>query len=203
MDSSITASLGSILTALGGYAVVLAALFAFIGKLWLSRIVERERNSLQRQLDETNRRLQAQLDQDLHIGKTQFDMELSNYRSIWASLVDLRTATLSIRPVMDSYDPKESKEERQMRRQTKAHEAFISVQEHVEKSKPFYAPDVYEKARHVLKLCRSEAVYANYTERPSHEYWDEAMGNQDKILAAIEGTCAAIRARIWEVRVAS
>ena len=198
-----TVSLESILTALGGYAVVLSALFASIGKLWLSRLVERERNSLQRQLDETNRRLQAQLDQELHIGKTQFDMELSNYRSIWASLVDLRAATLSIRPVMDSYDPNEPKEERQKRRQTKAHEAFVDVQEQVEKSKPFYAPEVYEKALYVLELCRSEAVYANYTERPSHEYWDEAMGNQDKILAAIDDTCAAVRSRIWEVRVAS
>jgi hypothetical protein len=104
---------------------------------------------------------------------------------------------------MDSYDPNESKEERQIRRQTRAHEAFVAVQEQVEKNKPFYAPEVYEKARYVLKLCRSEAVYASYKERPSHKYRDEAMDNQDKILAAIDDTCAAVRSRIWGVRVAS
>jgi hypothetical protein len=97
MEDLVTATLGSILTALGGYAVVVAALFAFVSKLWLSRIVDRERSSLQRQLDETNRRLQSELDRDLHVGKTQFDMELSHYTSIWACLVDLRAATLAIR----------------------------------------------------------------------------------------------------------
>src|SRR5690606_40823576 len=54
---AVAATAGQIIAALGGYAVVLAALFAFIGKIWVSRIVERERNLLQRQLDETNRRL--------------------------------------------------------------------------------------------------------------------------------------------------
>ena len=182
---------------------MLGALFAFISKIWISRIVERERNLLQRQLDETNRRLQAELDRDLHIGKAQFDMELSHYKAIWACLVDLRAATLAIRPVMDFHDPNESKEERQKRRMSNARDAFGLVQEQVEKNKPFYAPDVYDKAREVIKICHTEAVYSDYTERPTHEYWTEAMANQEKILAAIEDACNAIRARVWEARVAS
>ncbi|MGY1458610.1 hypothetical protein ACW5F0_08190 [Luteimonas sp. A534] len=195
--------MGQLIAALGGYAVVLAGLFAIIGKIWVSRIIERERSSLQRQLDETNRRLQSELDRDLHIGKSQFDMELGNYKSIWACLVDLRAATLAIRPVMDFHDPHESKEDRQKRRMSKARDAFGFVQEQVEKNKPFYAPDVYEKAREVIKICHREAVYSDYTERPQHEYWDEAMKNQELILAAIEDACVAIRNRIWEACVAS
>lgn len=203
MEDPVTASIAEILAALGGYAVVIGALFAFISKIWLSRIVDRERNSLQKQLDETNRRLQSELDRALHISKTQFDMELSHYRSIWACLVDLRAATLAIRPVLDFHDPNETKEERQKRRLAKAREAFGVVQEQVEKNKPFYVPDVYDKARQVIALCHKEAVYSDYTERPSHEYWKEAMENQDKILAAIEDVCSAIRDRVWDVRVAS
>ena len=79
--------MSQLIAALGGYAVVLAGLFAIIGKIWVSRIIERERNALQRQLDETNRRLQFELDRDLHVGKTQFDLELNNYKAIWVCLV--------------------------------------------------------------------------------------------------------------------
>ncbi|PPT35163.1 hypothetical protein XarbCFBP8132_20765 [Xanthomonas arboricola] len=202
-SGAVAATVGQIIVALGGYAVVLAALFAIIGKIWVSRIVERERSLLQRQLDETNKRLQSELDRELHVGKAQFDLELNNYRAIWSCLVDLRTATLEIRPVMDFHDPNETKEERQRRRSRKAHEALVAVQEQVEKNKPFYAPDVYEKARGVIKACHKEAVYSDYTERPHHEYWDEAMKNQKIILAAIEDACVAIRNRVWEARVAS
>ena len=202
-SGAVAATVGQIIAALGGYAVVLAALFAVIGKIWVSRIVGRERSLLQRQVDETNRRLQSELDRDLHVGKAQFDLELNNYKAIWSCLVDLRTATLEIRPVMDFHDPSESKEERQRRRLNKAREALISVQEQVEKNKPFYAPDVYDKARDVINACHKEAVYSDYTERPHHEYWDEAMKNQELILAAIENACVAIRNRVWEARVAS
>src|SRR5690606_24797417 len=92
----------------------------------------------------------------------------------FTSAVTLRTATLAIRPVMDFHDPNESKEDRQKRRLLKAREALVSVQEQVERNKPFYAPDVYDKARAVIKVCHKEAVYSDYTERPHHEYWDEA-----------------------------
>lgn len=201
-SSAVTATLGQLIATLGGYAVVLAGLFAFVGKIWVSRIIERERSVLQHQLDETNKRLQFELDRDLHVGKAQFDLEISNYKAIWACLVDLRTATLAIRPVMDFHDPNESKEDRQKRRLLKAREALVSVQEQVEKNKPFYAPNVYDRARAVIKVCHKEAVYSDYTERPHHEYWDEAMKNQEFILAAIEDACIAIRNRIWEARVA-
>ena len=144
--------MGQLIAAFGGYAVVLTGLFAIVGKIWVSRIIERERSSLQRQLDETNRRLQSKLDRDLHIGKSQFDMELGNYKSIWACLVDLRAATLAIRPVMDFHDPNESKEDRQMRRMSKVRGAFGLVQEKVEKRKKLYAKDVYEKKREVINI---------------------------------------------------
>ena len=200
---AITITLEQIITVLGGYAVVLAALFTVIGKIWVSRIVERNRSLLQRQLDDTNKRLQSELDRNLHVGKIQFDLELNNYKTIWSCLVDLRSATLEIRPVMDFRDPNESNEDRQTRRLDRAHKALLAVKEQVEKNQPFYAPDVYEKARDVIQVCHSEAVFSNYTERPSHEYWDEAMKNQALILSTIEDACVAIRNRVWEARVAN
>lgn len=190
-----------IILALGGYTVILGALFAFLGRVWLLRIVEREKYGLQRQLDETNRKLQAELDRDLHVSTTQFDAEFANYKSIWACLVDLRAATLNIRPMLDYIDPKESKEDRLKRRLEAFQSNFNALREQVEKNRPFYASTVYDKLTEVVKLCHSEAINAEYHERPSHEYWREADKSRNEIVAAIDDTCESIRSRVSSVRV--
>ena len=195
------ATLQEMILALGGYAVVLSALFAFLGRVWVLRIVEREKYALQRQLDETNRKLQSELDRDLHVSKTQFDAEFSNYKSIWACLVDLRASTLQIRPTLDYIDPDESKEDRLKRRLEAFRASFNALREQVEKNRPFYDSSVYDKLTGVVKLCHSEAINAEYHERPSHEYWREADKNRCEISAAIDETCESIRSRVSSVRV--
>lgn len=69
MANSVAISLKELITVLGGFTVILGALFTILGRIWVLRIIEREKHSLQRQLDETNRKLQAELDRDLHISK--------------------------------------------------------------------------------------------------------------------------------------
>ncbi|HET7332234.1 hypothetical protein [Dyella sp.] len=194
-------TLQQIILALGGYTVILGALFAFLGRVWLLRIVEKEKFGLQRQLDETNRKLQAELDRDLHVSKIQFDAEFANYKSIWACLVDLRASTLQIRPMLDFVDPKESREDRLKHRLSAFGGKFNSLREQVEKNKPFYAQAVYDKLASVVQLCHSEAIDAEYHERPSGEYWKEAEKNRKVILAAIDETCDSIRSRVSSVRV--
>lgn len=190
-----------IILTLGGYTVILGGLFAFLGRVWLLRIVEREKHGLQRQLDETNRKLQAELDRDLHVSKIQFDTEFANYKSIWECLVDLRASTLQIRPMLDFIDPKEPKEDRLKRRLTAFQGNFNALREQVEKNKPFYAQSVYDKLTTVIDLCHSEAIDAEYQERPSREYWQEAEKSRNDILVAIDETCESIRSRVSSVRV--
>ena len=199
--SATGATMQEIILALGGYSVILSALLAFLGRFWLLRIVEKEKYALQRQLDDTNRKLQAELDRDLHVSKTQFDTEFANYKSIWACLVDLRASTLQIRPMMDFIDPKESKEDRLRSRLTAFQSKFNALREQVEKNKPFYSQSVYDKLAEVIKLCHSEAIDAEYHERPSREYWQEADTNRKDIISAIDETCESIRSRVSSVRV--
>jgi len=201
MASNTVISLQEIAAVLGGYTVVLGALFAFLGRVWVLRIVEREKYSLQRQLDETNRKLQAELDRDLHISKTQFDNEFTNYKSIWVCLVDLRSSTLQIRPMLDYIDPNESKEDRLKLRLEKFRDSFNALREQIEKNKPFYATSVYESLTNVVALCHSEAIDAEYHERSQREYWKEADENRKNIASAIDETCESIRSRVSSVRV--
>ena len=201
MLENATISFGEVITVLGGYTLVVGGLFSVLARIWVLRLVEREKFSLQRQLDETNRSLQAELDRKLHIGKTQFDREFSCYQSIWACLVDLRNSTLQIRPTLDFIDPDENKEQRRKRRITKFSEHYNLLQEQIHKNRPFYSASVYDSLCEVVKLCHEEAVDADFVERTQREYWQESRENHKKIVAAIDACCEAIRSRISAVEV--
>ncbi len=192
-----------LLAALGGYTIVVGALAGFLGRIWVLRVVEREKFLLQRQLDRTSRVLQADLDRRLHISKTQFDSELANYKEIWSLLVDLRMKTLRLRPMLDYVEPNETQQERLTKRLKEFGPAFTTLRDTVEKNKPFYSEQVYQRLSKVVGLCHDEAIDAEYHERPHGEYWKEARVNREKISEAIDVTCEEIRTRVNSVVVTS
>ena len=77
-----------------------------------------------------------------------------------------------------------------------AHNAFLDV---VERNKPFYPEAIYEALSAVRKRCHHELIDFEYVERPSTDYFKEAMKSQDEILALIDAACTAIRERISKV----
>jgi hypothetical protein len=199
-----------IMTLLGGITVVLAALFGFIGKIWLSRIIEKEKNKLQTKilkiqndLSVTNRKLEAELQRSVHVDKTQFDHEFKIYKEVWAALVDLRTATQRLRPTLDYVDPKQPKEELMRERIAAFAEPFNGYLDIIEKNKPFYSEKVYEALYEILKQCHGERVDYEYTERNQAEYFQEARANHEKMVQAIDEACEKIRERINEVKIIS
>lgn len=203
MDSSVPLTVQQLVTTLGGYTLVVGGLAGLLGRIWVLRTIEREKFALQRQLDQTNRRLQAELDQRLHITRSQFDTEFANYKEIWSCLVDFRMKALRIRPMFDYVDPKEAREERLRKRLREFGPAFEALRDIVEKNKPFYSVSVYERLQNVITLCYEESVAAEYLERPHGDYWKEAKANREAITAAVDETCEEIRSRISSVVVTS
>ncbi|WP_148045461.1 hypothetical protein [Salinisphaera orenii] len=198
--------LGQILAAFGGGSVVLVGLSVFVGKIWLQRIVASEtaqRNKqfakLEQELESNNLRLKSLLDHKVHIYKAQFDKEFRIYEIVWDALVDLRAATLRLRPTIDCIDPNETEDERKKKRLADFSKPFTDYRDVVEKNRPFYSPEVYERLDEVLHLCYDESVDFEYTERDTSEYFKEARRNRDQIVAAIDVTCEKIRKRINSV----
>lgn len=200
-----------VLALLGGATIVLAALFGFIGKLWLLRIIEREKSELQNKLakvqsnlDQATKKFEAELQRSVHVDKVQFEHEFAIYQGVWSALVELRMATMRLRPTLDSIDPNEqneSKEERMRRRLKAFGERFESYRDLIEKNKPFYSESVYTGLMDVLEKCCGESIDCEYIERKGSEYFKEARENQAQIVEAIEATCNSIRSRIQEVKV--
>lgn len=201
--------LSETLKAAGGVAIVISGLAAVLEKIWVGRILERERTNTESELqklaaslDATNRALQLELDKGLHVHKIQFEKEFAVYELIWAKLDDVKSAALALRPTFDYVDPKESDEDRKKRRLDKFSSAVAAFGDQVNKSRPFYAESVYVIIEEIWKLTHKEASEYKHRNPHSDDYWERATENQDTILAAIDKCCTAIRERIRDVRVA-
>ncbi|WP_047691630.1 hypothetical protein [Vibrio sp. ZOR0018] len=193
---------------LGGGTVVLAALFAFISKIWISRIVETNKAELQKdllslkkELDSTNKKLDAELQSATYISQVQLEHEYKVYRDIWASLVELKSATMHLRPFMDYVDPNQSQEDRIRERLQPFVVKFNEMYKVLEHNKPFYPQDIYEALDRVCEKCRHESIDSEYIECNNAEYYKEAQTNRREIIDLISSACDAIRNRLNEVKV--
>jgi hypothetical protein len=213
MTESDTVSIvySELIKVVGGATVVLAALSAFLGKVWAERIARREGEArdrrigdLKAQIDQQAAELKAKLDasvqRTVHVSKLQFEHEYQIYRSAWEILFALRQATLSLRPIMDHIDPKETKEDRMNKRRLAFASPYNSFLDIIEKSKPFYPQQIYDSLSAVREKCHHELIDYEYDERPRSEYYKEARKNQDEIVALIDEACSAIRRRVSEVQ---
>ncbi|EHC07694.1 hypothetical protein Sbal625DRAFT_0025 [Shewanella baltica OS625] len=201
-------SYNEIIKILGGTTLVLAALFGFIGKVWLAKIVENYKVNLQQQLlevqsdiDATNKKLNAKLQSATYISQIQLEHEYKIYQEIWVLLVELKTSTLRLRPAMDYVEPNQSQEDRIRERLQVFAEKFNAVFKALEHNRPFYPHEIYQVLDHVCEKCRHESIDSEDIERNNSEYYKEARKNQQEIVALINSACDSIRTRLGEVRV--
>jgi hypothetical protein len=193
---------------LGGANIVLAALFAFISKIWISRIVDKnkfelqvELNNIQNELNSTNKKLDAEFQNSIYISQIQLEHEYKIYQSVWALLIDLRNSTMRLRPMMDYVDPKKSKEEIIRERLCVFGKNYNTFAMALEQNKPFYPQEVYDVLDSVSEKCRHESIDSEYIERKNSDYYKEAQKNKTEIIDLINKSCSVIRKRLSDVRV--
>jgi len=160
----------------------------------LTRKVE----SIRHEFSTAVERLRAHLDRATYVSKAHFDIEFGIYREIWRELVELRGATLSLRPVMDQVDPKESHEERKQKRAQRFNEAYKKLFAVIETNRPFYPAAIWQELQELLKIARAEVIDYRFQDpnRDFEKYWETAEANQKQILDSIELCCDAIRERL-------
>lgn len=148
--------------------------------------------------------LKGALDRTLHVHKAQFDVELKSYKAIWAAVVNVRSAVLQLRPIMDfkPSEPTARKEEEQRRvaEYGRARDAFMSA---VLKWQPFYADDVYSTLETARNIIEMEFFDFQDTERNKGEYWKEQRQNADTIVTSCKAIMRAIRDRLRSLTVPS
>lgn len=135
-----------------------------------------------------------------HVHEMAFDKEFEILSEVWGRLVDLRNATQSLRPVLDSFDPNEPEEERRRKRLQKFAECYNAFVNTVQKNQPFYPKEIYESLFEIMMIASVEAGEYSFHDpdrRPlDHQYWEEALNNQGRIIKMVDDVCEQIRERI-------
>lgn len=187
--------LNDIITVIGGFGVVLSGLFIYFGKIQLE--------NHKATLNKANQKLKALNDGAVHVTKSRFDKEFEIYQELWDSLVELKHATLSLRPMLDHVPQDKTKDELKVERLQKfgaANNVFVNK---MQKYEPFYSTEVNESLVSICKSARSEAIGFQYQDSNDRRYWEEQEKNANEIVGEIQNCCSLIKSRVDSLSVVS
>ena len=119
-------------------------------------------------------------------------------------LVDLRDATVSLRPAVDYKDPSLPESEIKQERLARFYKAGQHVYQESQKKRPFFPSDIYESISAILKITHKESIEYRITDPYEREgflaYWESAEKNQTAITQSVEDAMELIRNRVikWD-----
>jgi hypothetical protein len=119
-------------------------------------------------------------------------------------LVELRGASVSLRPAVDYKDPALSEDEIKQQRLTRLNQAGRDVYLESEKKRPFFPSDIYDSIQAILKITHSESIEYRIKDPFEREgflaYWESADKNQAAITQSVEDAMELIRNRVikWD-----
>ncbi|MGM8850117.1 hypothetical protein ACS8E6_06350 [Salinicola halophyticus] len=144
----------------------------------------------------------AELSAKLNTHGFRYENEYNILSELTALLVDVRDASISLRPIMDFKDPSKSDDDIKKERLKHLHDARRALYLAREKKRPFYPDDLYQTILAVDKTVHKESVKYRYKDPFSQgdfqSYWDEAERNQHEITRAAETGMEKIRRRITD-----
>ncbi len=162
--------------------------------------IETVKHDYAQQLESTKAALSAQL--NTHGFRYEKEYEVLN--ELTALLVEVRDASLSLRPAVDFKDAAKKEDEIKRERLQRFYEGLRTLYLYREKKRPFYPDDLYQSIKAVEKIAHTEAVRYQHQD-PSKgkdfmKYWDEAEKSQAEIAALAETAMKMIRERVtkWE-----
>ena len=150
------------------------------------------RHSLSKEIEEVKNSLQK----GVLVHKVQFEKEFKAYVEIWETLIQVRRATLSLRPMGEMVDPEEAPEDRRERKIQSFNEKFSKFNDAVEFNQPFYPQSIYEKLDGLVRLVLQEGFGFTNPDITRRDNYEEAQRNKREILRLINECCEEIRDRI-------
>lgn len=189
-------TLMQIVTLFGGVTVVLVGLAAFLGKVWLKRISEREKGEIQKEfarlqseLALTTKAVEARLAHSSNASKLQFEHEFKAFQQIWPVAVQLYDATMNLRHANGVANSKRAEAFKA------ASEAFGTV---LKLHRPFIPRDVRSTLTQFADLCEDEKSWFDDYSRGDASLL-ETDGDPRKIVLAFAECDVAIACHIESV----
>jgi len=185
----------------------MTGLASWLGKIWASRILEKDRAKYKTQVESFLEDLRTCHNKELFVHRLQFEKEFETYKNLWkASLVFARVASKFRSIQVGAFEgPVEIQAELQ-----KASKAFMDT---IYDNRPFYAPQVYGVAKKILYLAQDVArdddlsrqleAKDSTTVKRTERILQISSDNEERlnqINALIDNLCVAIREQVWSTK---
>ena len=147
---------------LGILQIVVAVILGFVIKSYLPSYFSKKGENLAtkediKEITEKVEEIRVEYATRQHISERAFDKEFEVLSEVWASLFELRNAVLSLRPIVDTFDPKEFEEERINRRLSEFAKCYNNFAKIFVSNQPFYPNDIFVELDTIRLLMLSEA----------------------------------------------
>lgn len=146
----------------------------------------------------------AELSSQINTHGFRYEKEYEVLSDLTGHLVDVRNASLNLRPVFDFVDPNKTKDEIKRERLQAFYETRRKLFFVREKKRPFYPDEIYQAVLDIDKAARSESIDYEYGDPfkgdKIGDYWDKAKENQEDIVNKTNIAMENIRERVnkWE-----
>ena len=159
-----------VIAALGGYTLILGALFGWIGKRYLDQRLEAEKSQYATELEVRK----DSLEKHSHVYKSQFELEFKTYQEIWAACATLMDRVARLASLYKWTELPNGKGEK--RRLGKlADEAFFDANLRIHKNRPFIPAEICDSAIRYTVACKEQineffgAIHAEERNDPDYD----------------------------------
>ncbi|WP_100406690.1 hypothetical protein [Bacillus solitudinis] len=163
---------GAIILSFGGSGVILLGLSSWLGRIWATRILEKEKKEHTLEIENFKSQLQNKInvansliDKSVHVTKLQYDKEFSIYLEIWEQLSSCVVSTKKLYPSGVQNIPYDEKELEEFNKKKWAEFAtnYNDFSNIITKYAPFYEEKLYEKFIELRNLCsRQGKIFEMY-----------------------------------------
>jgi len=163
-------------------------------------VVDRKLAEQQAGYDQQLEALKSKLEKKRIIHKLQFEKEFKIYLELWTALVKLRRVCALLMPISEfGVNTNETVDERKQRKAKDFGDAYNALIPIVENNRPFYAPEVYEKAARLISSAWQQGmsvIYVYYGIETTSQDYQNVKAKVDEITAIVNEIEAVIRNRI-------
>jgi hypothetical protein len=199
-----------VVSVLGGTSLIVFGMAAWLGKIWATRILEKDRQKYREELqrltstyEAANKSVQAELDKRSHVYRVQFETEFKALSEIWGKITDLRSDMAGIRPAIDS--PLADGEDaigRYRRRLERFGQTLAEFKVLVFKYAPFYPEEIYDRMYLMINLAGAEHVKVSMACRSGTTpatWFDDGEQQLNQMVTQANGISNAIRQRVQKL----
>jgi hypothetical protein len=203
---------GAIIASVGGAGVLMLALSSWLGKVWATRILDKERQrfaadleQLRTTLEQISRRLQGEIDKTVHVHRVHFEAEFRALQDVWRSLSKLRTVMASLRPAARIV-PRGQTDDQELEELNKRFAVFgdalgdaVIV---VDDRRPFLTEDIHTAVAQALHFAMAEHNSLRLQpKKTTPDWYEHGRKNMEAMLDASNRVVDLIRARLQTLSV--